>query len=158
MLRPLPELRIENAARPLQAKVAPHLRHADDGDALPAYRVGDVVAIARLDVLDRRRIHGVIMRLRDAVVPRVDAGLGAVNDACLVEDVAHVAAHGVAALVLAFPVCGVAALLAALLLLQMFVGGQGYFVATAQMQAASSRKSEPWFTSAAEIAICFTRA
>jgi hypothetical protein len=36
---------------------------------------------------------------------------------------------------------------------------QGYFVATAQIQDAPSRTSEPWFTSsAAEIAICFTRA
>jgi hypothetical protein len=63
---------------------------ADDGK-------GDVEPIARPDVLDRWRVHGAIMRLRDAVVAGADAGLGAVDDACLVEEVPDVAAHGVEA-------------------------------------------------------------
>ena len=37
------------------------------------------------------------MRLREAVIAGVDACLGAVDYACLVEDVADVAAHGIAA-------------------------------------------------------------
>jgi hypothetical protein len=64
---------------PTQPHVVGKVWHVDVRRTFAADGIGDVVAVAGLDVLDRRRVHlASDYASDDAVVAGVDGGLGAV--------------------------------------------------------------------------------